>query len=110
MPFDKPISIGADKLTSVIADAVANNLRARFNPDTDVVGLDLRRSPWILGFILRDLGPLAEVNVATLSKTAASVAESVGGARNSPAVLIRDGTITVGFYPEVAVDGIAIRP
>ncbi len=107
MPFDKPISIGAEKLTAVITESVEANLRTRFNPDTGLVGLDLRRSPWILGFILRDLGSLSEVNVAALSKTAAGVAESVGG-RNSPAVLIRDGTITVGFYPEINVDGIAI--
>ncbi len=107
MPFDKPISIGAEKLTAVIAQSVEANLRARFDPATGLVGLDLRRQPWILGFILRDLDSFSKANVESLSKTAAGITESIGG-RNSPAVLIRDGTITVGFYPEINVDGISI--
>jgi hypothetical protein len=99
MAFEKPISISVDALSDLVSKTV-EEAGIRADPDDTRGGLVRRLDPWIIGYILRDLNRLSDVNVATLGKMADRVSASIDGP-TSAAVLIRDGQITVGFFPEI---------
>ncbi len=99
MPIEKPMSISVTALTELATRSVeAAGIPA--DPGDSRGGIVSRLDPWIIGYILRDLNRLSDVNVATLDKMAERVAANVDGP-TSAAVLIRDGQITVGFFSDI---------
>ena len=82
------------KLKGAVKDAVQRN--AGLNISSTQISLLPNPGP-IIGFILHEAGLISKP-LSDLNKLAADVAKQVPG-NAKPAVLIRDGQITVGYFP-----------
>ena len=104
MPFEKPLTVSVGQLSDLVAKTVGS-LDLRLNPDTDFVGLDFYRNPLVVGLVIRDLSPLFGASVETLTKAADQIADGAG----VPTILIREGGITIGYYPQVEIPALEMQ-
>lgn len=97
-------SISAKELRAAVSKAVDKHKL----PNAEV---NIAVYPWILGFILRDTGPISRKSQSELKSMARKVTTDVGrtltlARTGKPATLIHDGHITMGFIPDLPVDTI----
>lgn len=92
-------SISASQLTSELHDAIGK-VSAKHSLLKDVKSPEFVMTPWLIGFILRDLN-LEKETLGRLHALSADLQAALPSAHaGTPAALIQDKHIIMGFFPD----------